>query len=141
MTNVIAKIFATRLPRDKRGIFRLLKSDVKKLFPEAKYYAVGSRARKRGGNRLDFDVLILEVSIDALERGLGEDNIAYVKNMAKWYGPNGADYRYALMNFYKNRVFPYLHQEWARINDEYGNPVSVDLMFSQTDAPDHAILI
>ena len=90
---------------DKHNIFPKIAKRLSEEFPKATFWIKGSRLGLRKGNKYDFDVI---VNIDYLTR------LDYIQSISSFH----------------DRTIPII-KEFKSINDEFGNPVKLDISFTQ----------
>lgn len=95
---------------DANNIFPQIKESLLTIFPHSRFFVQGSRLGNKIGKKYDFDVII---EIPGLERR------EYLLSMNEFYQRSEKIKQYYLDN----------------IIDEFGNPVKIDLFFTQ-DASD-----
>lgn len=90
---------------DEKGLFPRIKESLLEVFPNSRFFVKGSRLGNKIGNKYDFDIII---EIPGLTRE------SYLLSIDKFY-----------------RESEVIKEYYKEVIDEFGNPVKIDLFFTQ----------
>jgi len=143
LTKRFAKILTgNKNIRDPLGIFNMVARDLMRILPGVKFYAVGSRVRSKGVKN-DFDLMVIGFSEAAFFEGelITDSMKLFVEANKRLYAPEKSDRTQKVIAVIRHRILPVMEKRWTTYKDEYGNPVHVDVMFSDGPPPDRAVEI
>lgn len=127
--------------RDKKHIFDLIKADLIRVYNTPKVVAVGSRVTDRVSGKNDFDVLAQIPDLATLKKSphLTPERVLFCERIVAYHphfqGDNG------FFKAYLHYTMASLRKSWAKLEDEYGNPVVVDVGWTDGEFPEHAVIL
>ena len=140
----IVKIFTKNAKlRDKRKIFPQIRADLETIFGPVPMAAFGSRTTKRVTGKNDFDVMVRTPTEAELFSAPGANAafVLFVRQNSRLYQEPGMSQHEGILNLYRNRVLPKFIDKWRGMEDEYGQPVEVDITFTDQEFPESTIPI